>query len=213
MKNTAILPIRLDSYAGDMSALEAHFFENKEEYGGKSVPDDSMWIAVYIVNGKIDHSRTEYGYKSLEELLDTHKKEKITGLKENGKDAELEEAQAIAEDTLELMLTENRVLLYIEGELNLPDGAIKKAYKTLRKARKGRAKAPKIDKNEVFYSLSVWDILVQAKGMGIPRKKLTPEILKEIKSTFENNTSSYLNEIANETLQDAISEVIEKGKP
>jgi len=90
MNNKVILPIRLDSYAGDTSALEAHLYNDKEEYGGKSVPDDSMWAAVYILNGKIDHSMTEYGYRSLEELLKAYKNEKIVGLRENREDAELE---------------------------------------------------------------------------------------------------------------------------
>lgn len=99
MNNKLILPIRLDSYAGETSALEAHFFDDKEEYGGKSVPDDCMWAAVYILDGKIDHSMTDYGYRSLEELLETYKGEKIIGLTENRKDAELERARDIAEDT------------------------------------------------------------------------------------------------------------------
>jgi len=98
MNNKIILPVRLDSYAGDTSALETHLFNDKEEYGGKSVPDDSMWIAVYIVNGKIDHSLTEYGYRSLEELLNTHKDEKIIGLRENRKDAEDTPGVLLAED-------------------------------------------------------------------------------------------------------------------
>jgi len=98
MNNKIILPVRLDSYAGDTSALEAHLFNDKEEYGGKSVPDDSMWIAVYIVNGKIDHSLTEYGYRSLEKLLNTHKDEKIIGLRENRKDAEDTPGVLLAED-------------------------------------------------------------------------------------------------------------------
>lgn len=150
MSNKVILPVRLDSYAGETSALEAHLFNDKEEYGNKSVPDDSMWIAVYIVNGKIDHSQTDYGYRSLDELLKTYKNEKIIGLRENRNDAELERARDIAEDTLETLLTEDSVLLHIEGELNLAPGAIKKAYRTIRKARTGGAKVPLIDRDEVY---------------------------------------------------------------
>lgn len=201
--NKVILPIRLDSYAGDESALEAHFYEDKEEYGGKSVPDDSMWIAVYILDGKIDHSMTEYGYRSLEELLDTHKKEKIMGLTENRKDAGLERARDIAEDALEILMTEDSVLLHVEGELNLPPGSIKKAYKTLHKARTGRAKKTGIDKDEIFYSLCIEDIFWQAKEMKIPRKKLTTEIIKEIKDRIGDKMGS-----ANYIIMDAISEVI-----
>lgn len=207
MKNKVIIPIRLDSYAGDESALEAHFFEDKEEYGGKSVPDDSMWAAVYILDGKIDHSMTEYGYRSLEELLDTHKKEKIMGIKENRKDAELERARDIAEDALELLLTEDSVLLHVEGELNLAPGSIKKAYRTLQKARTGRAKKTGIDKDEVFYSLSIEDILIQAKEMRIPRKKLTPEVIKRIEIKIEDSMGT-----GNEMIQDAISEVLSEKK-
>lgn len=208
MNNKVILPVRLDSYAGDTSALEAHFFKDGEEYGAKSVPDDSMWIAVFIVNGKIDHSLTDYGYESLEELLETYKNEKIIGLRENRKDAELERARDIAEDTLEFLMSEEAytaysVLLDIEGELNLPVGAIKKAYKTLRKARTGRAKAPMIDKDEVFYSLCVEDILSQAKEMRIPKKKLTPEVIKQIETKIEDSMGSFYDRI-----QDAINEVI-----
>lgn len=44
MSNKIILPVRLDSYAGNTSALEVHFFKDSEEYGAKSLPDDSMWI-------------------------------------------------------------------------------------------------------------------------------------------------------------------------
>jgi len=203
--NTVILPIRLDSYAGKKSALEAHLFKNKEEYGGKSVPDDCMWAAVYLVNGKIDYSMTEYGYRSLEELLKTHKKEKITGLTENRKDAELERARDIAEDTLEALMTEDNVLLDIEGELNLPPGSIEKAYKTLHKARTGRAKKTGIDKDEVFYWFSVEDILIQAKDMRIPKKKLTPEVIKQIERKIEDSMGT-----GNDMIQDAISEVIKE---
>ncbi len=203
MNNKVILPIRLDSYAGDTSALEAHLFNDKEEYGGKSVPDDSMWIAVYILNGKIDHSLTEYGYRSLEELLDTHKKEKIMGIKENRKDAELERARDITEDTLGVLLTKDKVLLRIEGELNLAHGAIQKAYRTLQKARTGRVKKIGMDKEEVFYSFCVEDIFSQAKEMRIPRKKLTPEIIKQIEIKIEDSMGSFHDKI-----QDAISEVI-----
>jgi len=198
--NKVILPIRLDSYAGDESALEAHLYNDKEEYGGKSVPDDSMWAAVHILNGKVDHSLTEYGYRSLEELLDTHKKEKIMGIKENRKDAELEEARAVAEDALELLLTDDSVLLRIEGELNLPPGAIKKAYKTLHKARTGRARKTGIDREEVFYSICVEDIFWQAKDMEIPKKKLTPETIKRIK----NRAEEYLSDIVNDRIRLAI---------
>lgn len=199
--NEVILPVRIDSYAGDTSALEAYFFKDGVEYGSKSVPDCSMWIAVHIVSGKIDHDLTDCGYKSLEELLKTYKGFKVLGLKESRKDAELEEARAIAEDVLEELLTEDSVLLHIEGELNLPDGAIKKAYKTLHKA--GSVKKPKIDRDEVFYSLSVEDILSQAKELRIPKKKLTPEIIKQIETKIEDSMGSFYD-----TIQDAISEVI-----
>lgn len=203
MKDKKIIPVRLDSYAGNTSALEAHLFEDKEEYGGKSVPDDCMWAAVYILDGKIDHSMTDYGYRSLEELLETYKGEKIIGLTENRKDAELERARDIAEDTLETLLTEDSVLLHIEGELNLPPGSIKKAYKTLHKARTGRAKAPKIDRDEVFYSLCVEDILSQAKEMRIPKKKFTPEVIKQIETKIEDGIGSF-----HDMIEDAISEII-----
>lgn len=203
MKDKKIIPIRLDSYAGVESALEAHFYEDKEEYGGKSVPDDSMWAAVYILDGKIDHSMTEYGYRSLEELLKTYKGEKIIGLTEIRKDAELERARDIAEDTLETLLTEDSILLHIEGELNLPPGSIKKAYKTLHKARTGRAKKTGIDKEEVFYSLNVEDILIQAKEMRIARKKFTSEVIKRIEIKIEDSLGT-----GNDMIQDAISEII-----
>ena len=206
MKNKVILPVRLDSYAGETSALEAHLFNDKEEYGGKSVPDDCMWAAVYIVNGKIDHSLTEYGYRSLEELLETYKNEEIIGLRENRKEAE-QEARDIAEDVLEVLIDEDSVLLHIEGELNLPDGAIRNAYKTLQKARTGHGKAHGIDREEIFYSLSIEDIFAQAEEMGIPQKKLTPKAVKEIKNIIEDNTGR-LNEIASEDIQGAISDVI-----
>jgi len=194
MSNKVILPIRLDSYAGSESALEAHFYEDKEEYGGKSVPDDSMWIAV---------SMTEYGYRSLEELLNAYKGEKSIGLRENRKDAELERARDIAEDTLEALMTDDSVLFHVEGELNLPPGSIKKAYKTLQKARTGRAKKTGIDKDDIFYSLCIEDIFWQAKEMKIPRKKLTTEIIKEIKDRIGDKMGS-----ANYIIMDAISEVI-----
>ena len=207
MTNKVILPVRLDSYAGDTSALEAHLFNDKEEYGGKSVPDDSMWAAVYILDGKVDHSLTEYGYRSLEELLDTHKKEKIMGIKENRKDAELEEARAVAEDALEILLTEDSVLLHVEGELNLPPGSIKKAYKILHKARTGRAKKTGIDKDEVFYSLCIEDIFTQADELRIPRKKLTPEIIKRIEQKVEESLGN-----ANDSIGDVITEIMnDKG--
>lgn len=207
MNNKLILPIRLDSYAGKTSALEAHLFKNKEEYGGKSVPDDCMWAAVYILDGKIDHSMTDYGYRSLEELLKTHKKEKIIGLTENRKDAELERARDIAEDTLEALMTEDNVLLDIEGDLNLPPGSIETAYKTLHKARTGRAKKTGIDKDEVFYWFSVEDILIQAKELRIPKKKLTPEIIKQIERKIEDSMGT-----GNDMIQDAITEVMnDKG--
>ncbi len=77
MKESAIVPVRLDSYAGSTSALEVHFFEDSEEYGSKSLPDDSMWIAVHMVDGRIEHALTDYGYGSSEELLETYKEEKI----------------------------------------------------------------------------------------------------------------------------------------
>lgn len=199
-KNKKIIPIRLDSYAGVESALEAHFYEDKEEYGGKSVPDDSMWAAVYILDGKIDHSMTEYGYRSLEELLKAYKGEKIIGLRENRKGAELERARDIAEDVLEALQTEDNTLLYIEGELNLPPGSIEKAYKTLHKARKTG-----IDKDEIFYSLCVQDILAEAKEMRISKKKLNPEIILRIEMKIEDSMGSF-----HEKIQDAISEVISK---
>lgn len=75
----AIIPIRLDSYAGETSALEVHFFKG-DEYGGKSTPDKSMWIAVHMIDGKIDQGETDYGYESLKELLETYKDHKIIGL-------------------------------------------------------------------------------------------------------------------------------------
>lgn len=133
------------------------------------------------------------------------KYEKIIGLTENRKYAELEEARAVAEDALEILLTEDSVLLHIEGELNLAPGAIKKAYRTLQKARTGRAKVPliDIDRNEVFYSLCVEDILIQAKEMRIPRKKLTPEVIKQIETRIEDSMGT-----GNDKIQDAISEVI-----
>ncbi len=200
---TVILPVRLDSYAGNKSALEAHFFEDKEEYGGQSVPDDSMWIAVHIVNGKIDHGLTDYGYQSLEELLDAHKKENVIGLKENRKDAQLEEARAIAEDVLEELLTEESedTVLHIEGELNLPDGAIKKAYWTLDRARRGSAKKAKIDGDEVFYSLSIEDIFMQAEEIGIDKKKLTGDAIKQIIDRIEGSL-----EDTNDKIQEAIKD-------
>lgn len=74
---TAIVPIRIDSYAGKTSALEAYFFKDGEEYGGKSIPDKSMWIAVHMVNGEIDSGLTDYGYFSIEELAEAYKGQKI----------------------------------------------------------------------------------------------------------------------------------------
>ena len=118
-----------------------------------------------------------------------------------GKDAEREEARTIVMDVLEALLDEDRVLLNIEGELNLTPGAIKKAYKTLQKARTGRTKG--IDKDEIFYSLCIEDIFWQAKEMKIPKKKLTPEIIKEIKDRIGDKMGS-----VNDTIMDAISEVI-----
>ena len=182
MNNKVILPIRLDSYAGDTSALEAHLFNDKEEYGGKSVPDDSMWAAVYILNGKIDHSLTEYGYRSLEELLKTHKNEKIIGLRENRKDAE---------DTPGVLLAEDWAALETKWAQDVAE------------ERTGSAKVPLIDRDEVFYSLCVEDILSQAKEMRIPRKKLTPEVIKQIENRIEDSMGSFYDRI-----QDAISEVI-----
>lgn len=119
------------------------------------------------------------------------------------KDAEREEARTIVMDVLEALLNEDRVLLNIEGELNLTPGAIEKAYKTLQKARTGRTKKTGIDKDEIFYSLCIEDIFWQAKEMKIPRKKLTPEIIKEIKGRIEDKMGS-----ANYTIMDAINEVI-----
>ena len=124
MDNKVVLPVRLDSYTGKDSALEASF-RGSEEKG--------MWIAVWIVNGKVEHDTIDYGYMSLEDLLETYKGETVIGLR---KSAALDEARQIAEDALGVLLTEVSVLLHIEGELNLPDGAIKKAYNTLQKARK-----------------------------------------------------------------------------
>ena len=182
MNNKVILPIRLDSYAGDTSALEAYLYDDKEEYGGKSVPDDSMWAAVYILNGKIDHSLTEYGYRSLEELLKTHKNEKIIGLRENRKDAE---------DTPGVLLAEDWAALETKWAQDVAE------------ERTGSAKVPLIDRDEVFYSLCVEDILSQAKEMRIPRKKLTPEVIKQIENRIEDSMGSFYDRI-----QDAISEVI-----
>lgn len=196
MSKTVILPVRIDSYGGDVSGVELFLSEQSE-------PVKSMWIAVHIEDGKVLQDLTDYGYKSRKELLETYKNEKIIGLKKDRKDAELEEARDIAEDALEVLLTEDDVLLHIEGELNLPDGAIKKAYKTLQKARTGRAKKTRIDKDEVFYSLCVEDILWQAKEMKIPRKKLTGEIIKEIKDRIGDKMGS-----VNDTIMEAISEVI-----
>lgn len=147
--NKVILPVRLDSYAGNTSALEAHLFSDKEEYGGKSVPDDSMWAAVHIVNGKIDNDLTDYGYRSRKELLETYKKEKIMG--------------------------------------------VRTAKKTV------------IDKDEIFYSLCVEDILSQAKEMKIPLKKLTPEVIKQIETRIEGSMWNIPDMI-----QDAISETIKE---
>lgn len=118
------------------------------------------------------------------------------------KDAKLEDARTIVMDVLEELLTEDRVLLNIEGELNLAPGAIEKAYKTLQKARTGRAKIG-IDKDEIFYSLCVEDILNQAKEMKIPKKKLTTEVIKQIETKIEDSMGSFYDRI-----QDAISEVI-----
>ncbi len=119
-----------------------------------------------------------------------------------GKDATREEARTIVMDVLEELLTEDMVLLNIEGGLNLPPGAIEKAYKTLQKARTGRKKTG-IDKDEIFYSLCIEDIFWQAKEMKIPKKKLTPEIIKEIKDRIGDKMGS-----VNDIIMAAISEVI-----
>lgn len=125
MDNKVVLPVRLDSYTGKDSALEA-FFRGSEE--------KSMWIAVWIVNGKVEHDTIDYGYRSLEDLLETYKGETVIGLR---KSAALDEARQIAEDALGVLLaTEDGVVNFLEGEIGLEDGAIKKAYKTLLKARK-----------------------------------------------------------------------------
>lgn len=121
-------------------------------------------------------------------------------------DAELERAMGIAVDALELLLSEDRVLLYIEGELNLPDGAIEKAYKTLHKVSTQSAKPPKIDREEVFYSIRVEDIFMQAQEMGIPKKKLTSEALKQIIRRIEGSL-----EDTNLKIQDAIKDEIPEG--
>lgn len=200
---TVILPVRLDSYAGKKSAIEVHFYEDKEEYAGQSIPDDSMWIAVPIINGKVSHDDIDHGYKSLEELLKEYKNHnlKIIGLRENRKDAELEEARGIAEDVLEELMTEENVLLHIEGGLNLPDGAIKKAYRTLAKARKGSVKKAGIDRDEIFYSLSIEDIFMQAEEVGLPKEKLTRDAIKQIIERIEGSL-----EDTNEKIQDAIKD-------
>lgn len=124
------------------------------------------------------------------------------------KNTGLEEARNIAEDALGVLLTEDSVLLYIEGELNLPDGAIQRAYRVLQRAGKeGGGKIPKIDREEIFYSLCVDDIFLQAEELGISKKKLTPEKVKEIKETLADNLIERLNEIANEDIRDTIIDV------
>lgn len=62
-----------------------------------------------------------------------------------------------------------------------------------------------IDKDEVFYSLCVEDIFWQAREMKIPKKKLTPEIIKEIKDRIGDKMGS-----VNDTIMEAISEVIDE---
>jgi hypothetical protein len=90
----------------------------------------------------------------------------------------------------------------LNPSINLPE-SIQKAYKTLRKARTGRTKKTGIDKDEVFYWFSVEDILIQAKEMRIPWKKLTPEIINQIERKIEDSMGT-----GNDMIQDAISEVI-----
>lgn len=80
MAEKVIIPVRIDSYAGNTTALEVHKFEDKEEYAAKSIPDDSMWIAVYMIDGRVKYDLTDYGYESLEELLETYKNERIVGV-------------------------------------------------------------------------------------------------------------------------------------
>ena len=151
MIKLAVLPVRLDSYTGKTSALEAHFFKDREEYAAQSVPDDHMWIAVWIKDGKVEYDTIDYGFQSLEELLETYKTEKIIGLKEDRKDADLEKAREIAEAVLASLLAKNKdIVALMESEIGEDEGAISKAFRTLRKARAGRVKkVPEIDREEV----------------------------------------------------------------
>ncbi len=202
MTNRTIIPVRVDTVHGETSELEVRLFETTDKY--PEYPSKSMWIAVPVVDGKVMYDDIDYGYRSLRELLKTYKNEKIIGLKENRKDAKLEEAMEIAEDTLGVLLaTEDGVIGFVEGEIGLEDGAIKKAYKTLRKAKTSCVKVSKADKDEVFYSLTVEDIFTQADELGIPLKKLTPEVLKQI----EDKVGDGLGNV-NDSIGEAISEVI-----
>lgn len=207
--DTVILPVRLDSYAGAMSAIEAHFFKSSEEYGAKSVPDKSMWIAVPIINGKVSHDNIDYGYKSLKELLEEYKNHdyRIVGLRTNRKDAELERAREIAEDALGVLLAgEDNVVAFIQGEIGLEDGALKKAYQTLRKAKTQSTKVPEIDRDEVFYSLCIDDIFLQADEAGVPKEKLTRDAIKQIIRRIEGSL-----EDTNNKIQDAITDELNLG--
>lgn len=129
MSNKVILPLRLDSYGGSDSAVELFLSDPSE-------PVKSMWIAVHIENGKVLHDLTDYGYKSLKELREAYKGENVIGLR---KSAALDEARQTAEDTLGVLLaTEESVISFLEGEIGLEDGAIKKAYRTLLRAGKAK---------------------------------------------------------------------------
>lgn len=206
MSKTVIIPVRIDTVHGETSELEVRLFKNIDEY--PEYPNKSMWIAVPIVDGKVMYDDIDYGYRSLKELLKAYKNEKIIGRRTNRKDADLEEAREIAEDTLGVLLaTEDGVITFVEGEIGLEDGAIKKAYKTLRKAKKDRAKTPRTDKDEIFYSLSVEDILNVAKDMGIPKKKLTPELIKRIKDGAQDIIP---NDIVTDGIRFAIEDAMQE---
>lgn len=202
MSNKVIIPVRIDTVHGKTSELEVRLFKHNEypEY-----PSDSMWVAVPVEDGKVLHDDIDYGYGSLKELLKTYKKEKIMGIRRDRKGAGLEEAREIAEDALGILLAGDETLLScIEADIGLEDGAIKKAYRTLRKAREDSAKAPP-DKDEVFYSLNVEDIFTQADELGISIKKLTPEVLKQIKEKVGDSLGN-----VNDIIGEAISEVVQK---
>lgn len=205
MGKKEIMPVRIDTVHGRTSELEVRLFKKIEEY--PKYPDVSMWVAVPIVDGRVLHDDIDYGYRSLEELLKTYKNEKIIGVKENRKDAELEEARETAEDTLGVLLAgEDAIISFIEGEIGLEDGAIKKAYKTLQKARKAITKAPKTtEKDRVFFSLSVEDIFIQAGELRIPKRKLTPAVIAQI----ENKIGDGLGNV-NEIIGEAITDVLHK---